>query len=307
MPGASLGVVRLLFCGSGWLPLIDVIGARLDEGDISVWDRSVPLVRAVAGVHVILPSNARIDAELIAAASELMLIQQPAAGYDGVDIAAARARDIPVCNAPGANHDSVAETATYLMLALARRAPEAARAFAAAELGVPRGHELRGKSLGLIGYGRSARAFARIAAAIGMTVESVDSKSTAAELRAMVARADVISIHCPLNADTHGLVSADLIGCMKPGAFIINCARGPIIERQALTSALESGALGGAGLDTFWREPWDPGDPLFAREDVVTLPHVAGSSFESFDRIAGIVCENIRRVSRGEAPLHRVG
>lgn len=297
--------MRILFCGTGWFPIIDAIGERLPEASFEVWDRDVPLVRSVAGISVIIPSNGRIDGAAIAEAESLVLIQQSAVGYDGVDLDAARARGIPVCNAPGTNHDSVAETATYLMLALARRAPVAARCFGRAEIGVPLGTELRGKTLGIVGLGQSGRALARIAGAVGMEVRATRSGSSRDELLELVISSDVISIHCPLSPETRGLFDDSLLSRMKPGALLINCARGPIIERGALERALD-GTLGGVGLDTFWDEPWDPNDPLFARDDVVTLPHVAGSSVESFARIADIVAENIRRVLRGEEPLHRV-
>jgi phosphoglycerate dehydrogenase-like enzyme len=297
--------VRVLFCGSGWFPIADAIAERLPGSSVEIWDRSIPLARSVAGIDVILPSNGRIDAAVIAAAESLVLIQQPASGYDGVDLAAARARDIPVCNAPAANHISVAETAAFLMLALARRAPIAARRFERAEIGEPLGVEMAGKTLGIVGLGRSGAALARIGGGLGMTVRHTTSRSSRDDLIAMLISSDVISIHCPLAPETRGLFDDALLARIKPGALLINCARGPIIDRGALERALDNG-LGGVGLDTFWDEPWDPSDPLYARDDVVTLPHVGGSSVESFARIADIVAANIGRVGRGEEPLHRV-
>ena len=298
--------MRILFCGNGWLPIVDSIAERRPSDSVDIWDRNVPLREAVADVAVILPSNGTIDAGVIAAAKPLILIQQPASGYDCVDVDAARARGVPVCNAPRANPISVAETATYLMLALARNAREAERAFAEQRIGVPLGREITGKTLGLIGYGASAKAFARIASGFVMTVEYVTSRSSAADLDDLLADSDVVSLHCPLNSGTRGMVNEGFIAKMKPGALLINCARGPIIARPALEAALESGHLGGAGLDTYWEEPWDSREPLFKRSNVITLPHVAGSSFESFERITDIVCENIRRVEVGVSPLHRV-
>lgn len=300
--------MRILFCGSGWFPITDAIAERLPDSTVDIWDRSMPLARAVEGVHVIVPSNAEIDAEVINAAGSLRLIQQSAAGYDGVDLDAARARGIPVCNAPAANDVSVAETATFLMLSLARRAKQAARSFARAEIGVPLGTELAGKTLGIVGLGHSGEALARIGRGLGMTLRHVTSRSSGDELVELVISSDVISIHCPLTDRTRNLFDDELLRRMKPGAFLINCSRGPIIDRGSLERALDSG-LGGVGLDTFWDEPWDPNDPLYARDDVVTLPHVAGSSVESFQRIAAIVAGNIRRVDgkeHGEPLRHRV-
>jgi len=298
--------VRVLFCGNGWFPLIDAINERRPNDEVTVWDRGTRLVDAVGATEVILPSNGTIDSDVIGAANSLRLIQQPASGYDGVDLEAALARKIPVCNAPGANTASVAETATYLMLALARRAKSAARAFEARTIGVPLGRELRGRTVGLIGFGSSGQAFGKIADGLGMTVLHVTSRSTATDLNELLAASDVVSLHCPLNPATREMVDESFIARMKRGAFLINCARGPVIARPALEAALADGHLAGAGLDTYWEEPWNPSDPLFQRPDVVTLPHVAGSSEESFARIADIVSENIRLVEAGLSPLHRV-
>ena len=256
-------------------------------------------------MNVILPSNAPIDADAIAAPEDLRLIQQPAAGIENVDLAAAARRCVPVCNAPGANHVSVAEAATYLMLALARRVPAAARAFRERRVGVPLGIELFGKTLGIIGLGRAGTALAAIGRGLGMRILSVTSASEPAQLAALLAESDVISIHCPLTPQTRGLIGARALSRVKPGALLINCARGPIIDRAALISALDSGRVGGAGLDTYWEEPWDPDEPLYARDDVVTLPHVAGSTQESFARIADIVCDNVLRLGTGSDLMNR--
>jgi phosphoglycerate dehydrogenase-like enzyme len=192
------------------------------------------------------------------------------------------------------------------MLSLARKLPEAERAFARASIGVPVGIELGGKVLGLVGRGQSGSALARIAAALGMEVVSVGSSSQPGALYDLLSRADVVSIHCPLTPKTRGLFDDQAFARMKPGAYLINCARGGIVDRGALERALESGRLGGVGLDVHWNEPWDPGDPLYAREDVVALPHIAGSTEEAFGRLADLVAGNIARVARGEPPLHRI-
>jgi phosphoglycerate dehydrogenase-like enzyme len=299
--------MQLVFCGSGWLAIVDEIARRLPAGArVRHRDRARPLAEELADADVILPSNQRIDAAAIAAPRRLALIQQPAAGYEGIDLDAARARGVPVCNAPGVNATAVAEAALLLLLGLARRLPAARRAFAAPTIGAPVGIELAGRRLGLIGEGRTGVALRRLAEGIGMRVESVRSSSTPEELRALVARADAVSIHCPLTPGTRGLFDARLFAAMKPGAFLVNCARGAIVDRAALEAALAGGRLGGVGLDVFWQEPWDPGDPLYARDDVLTLPHVGGATAEAFGAIADIVAENVRRVMRGEAPLHRV-
>ena len=299
--------MHLLFCGSGWLPIVDAIAARLPAGaTIATWDRRAPLAGAVAEVDVLLPSNAHITPDVIAAAPRLRLIMQPAAGTDLIDRASAAARAIPICNAPGTNHVSVAETALYLLLALARRAPLAARAFAERQVGVPIGIELAGKTLGVIGMGRSGTAVAERARGLGMTVIDIGRGATAAERTAFFAASDAITIHCPLTPDTRGMLDAAAFAAMRPGAMVVNVARGGVIDRTALLAALASDRLGGVGLDVHWDEPADPDDPLYADPRVVALPHLGGSSVEAFGRIADVVVDNVRRLIAGEPLRHRV-
>ena len=299
--------MKVVFAGAGWLEILDYFRERLPEGASLVhWDRRGPLAEVVRDADVILPSNANLDRATIEAASKLRLIQQPAVGTDAIDLEAARLRGVPVCNAPGTNPFSVAEAALLLMLALARRYKGAARAFADARVGSPVGVELHNKTLLVVGAGQSGSRFARAAEAIGMRALSIRSRTPRADFLAMCTVADVVSVHCPLTPDTRGLIGAEVLAAMKPGAFLVNCARGPIVDRAALVHALESGRLGGVGLDVFWEEPWDPKDPLFQREDVITLPHVGGTTVEAFTCIADIVGENIRRMLAGEELLHRV-
>jgi len=272
-----------------------------------VWDRSQPLVEAVRDTEVLLPSNAPITADVIAAATKLRLIQQPAAGTEKIDRAAAAARGIPLCNAPGTNHVAVAELALYLLLALARRAPVAARTFAAREVGVPIGIELNGRTLGIIGMGRTGSALADRARALGMRVLALGREATAEQRQMFFSESDAISIHCPLDASTRGLVGAEAFAALRPGAFVINVSRGGVIDRDALVAALATSKLGGVGLDVHWEEPPDPNDPLYVNPHVVALPHIAGSTEEAFARITDVVIENLTRLTRGDELLHRVG
>jgi phosphoglycerate dehydrogenase-like enzyme len=299
--------MRLLFCGSGWLPIVDLIAARLPpDATITAWDRRAPLAGAVAEIDVLLPSDAVITPEVIAAAARLRLIMQPAAGTERIDRAAAVARGIPICNAPGTNHVAAAETALYLLLALARRAPLAARAFAAREVGVPLGVELAGKTLGVIGMGRVGTAVAERARGLGMTIRELRRGATAAERLAFLAACDAITIHCPLTPETRGMIDAAAFAAMRPGALVINAARGAVIDRAALIAALAGDRLGGVGLDVHWEEPADPADPIYADPRVVALPHLGGSTAEAFGRIADVVVDNLGRLVRGEPLRHRV-
>ncbi len=300
-------MIDVLYCGTGWLPVVEEIRERLPtDATVRVWDPAGPLVEALRDANVVLPSNTPFGREEVQAPRNLLLVQQPAAGYDGIDLAAARARGVPVCNAPGANGDTVAEAALFLMLALARRLPRAQRAFAERRIGSPAGMELRGKVLGIVGLGRIGSRLAAFAEALGMEVIGIRSSSPRAHFDDLLARSDVVSLHCPLTPETRGLLDARAFERMKPGALLVNCARGPIVDRPSLEAALASGKLGGAGLDTYWAEPWDPADPLYARDDVVALPHVGGSTREAYGRIADVVAENVRRLARGEQLLHRL-
>ncbi|HEU4730887.1 MAG TPA: NAD(P)-dependent oxidoreductase, partial [Kofleriaceae bacterium] len=292
---------------SGWLPMVEQITMRLPAGaTIEIWDRETPLASAVADAEVLLPSNAAIGPEVIAAAPRLRLIQQPAAGTEYIDRSEATARAIPICNAPGANHVAVAEAALFLLLALARRAPLAARAFAERQIGVPLGIELTGKTLGVIGMGRAGTAVAERARGLGMAVIELGRTATAGERAAFFAASDAITLHCPLTPQTRGLLDAAAFAAMRPGALVVNVARGGVIDRDALVAALETGRLGGVGLDVHWDEPADPTDPLYADPRVVALPHLGGSTVEAFGRIAEVVADNLRRLARGEPLRHRV-
>lgn len=299
--------MRLLYCGSGWLPIIEQIAVRLPEGSsIAHWNRATPLTRAVADIDVLLPSNAPITADVIAAAPALRLIQQPAAGYEHIPLDAARARSIPVCIAPGTNHVAVAEHALFLLLALARRAPLAQRAFAAREIGVPVGIELAGRTLGIIGMGRSGTALADRARALGMTVRGLGRGATRDECTAFYAACDAISIHCPLDDATRSMIDSDAFAAMRPGALLVNVSRGGVIDRDALVTALAENRIGGVALDVHWHEPPDPDDSLYRDPRVIGLPHVAGSTGEAFARITDVIVGNVTRLLTGAPLLHRV-
>ncbi|MEQ9499309.1 MAG: NAD(P)-dependent oxidoreductase [Deltaproteobacteria bacterium] len=297
--------MRIVFCGSGWLPLIDVLADTIGQ-PVHRRAPSRSVRDAIANADVVLPSNGAVDAEAIAHASHLRLIQQPAAGYDGIDLDAARARGIPVCNAPGTNPQAMAEAALLLLLNVARRTNEATRAVRDGVIGVPVGVELAGRTIVVVGAGRSGERFARAVEGLGMVVRRVTSAHGRGGLLDALAGADALSIHCPLDATTHHLIDAEALARLNRGALLVNAARGAIVERAALEAALDGGRLRGAGLDVLWDEPWNPADPLLARDDVYVTPHLGGSTEASFARIAAVVAENIRRLSAEEPLLHRI-
>ena len=299
--------MKILFCGSGWRPIVDFIEARIPAQHQFVrWDLQTPLAQLVSDVEVLLPSNARVDAAVLAAAPALRLIQQPAVGTDSIDLATARARGIPVCNSPGVNHIAVAELALLLILALARRLPAAQRAFRDRVLGGVLGHQLAGRVLGIIGPGRSGQALAERAAALGLGVRTLGRGATDEERRAFFGACDIISVHCPLNEQTRGLIDAAALAAMKPGVHLINVARGPVLDRAAVLAALRAGKLGGLGVDVHWDHPWNPEDELYCDDRVLALPHLGGSTEEAAANITEILLENLGRLERGEPLLHRV-
>ncbi len=297
--------MRIVFCGSGWLPLIDVLARAIGQ-PVHLRASTTSVRDAIADADVVLPSNGAVDAEAITHAARLRLIQQPAAGYDGIDLDAARARGIPVCNAPGTNPQAMAEAALLLLLNVARRTTEATRAVDEGTIGVPVGVELAGRTIVVVGAGRSGERFARAAEGLGMFVRRVTSVHGREGLLDALAGADAVSIHCPLDATTHHLINAEALARLNRGALLVNAARGAIVEREALEAALDAGQLRGAGLDVLWSEPWDPADPLLARDDVYVTPHFGGSTEASFARIAAVVAENIRRLEAEEPLLHRI-
>jgi phosphoglycerate dehydrogenase-like enzyme len=252
---------------------------------------------------------ARITAAVMDAAPFLKLIVQFGAGLEGVDRSAAEARGIPVRNVPGANAQAVAELAAFLMLALARGLPQHRRSFAASLVGDPAGTELRGKTLGVVGLGASGQALAGIARGFGMDVIAV--RRTPAphpdaswvggpgDLNELLARADYVSLHVPASAETRGLIDAARLARMKPSAYLVNVSRGALVDREALLDALRQRRIAGAGLDVYWEEPPQPGDPLFTLDNVVATPHVGGVTEEALARIADRVVAMLREFLLG--------
>lgn len=270
-------------------------------------DPKRPLEEQVGEAVALIPSMARITAAVIAAAPRLKLIVQFGAGLEGVDRAAAEARGIPVRNVAGANAQAVGELALFLMLALARRLPEHRRSFQNRVVGDPVGSELLGKTLGIVGLGATGRALARMARGIGMRVIAVRRSAGqgkdpdaewvggAADLDRLLAEADYVSLHLPTTPETRRMIDANRLAKMKPSACLVNVGRGDLVDRQALLDALQDRRIRGAGLDVYWEEPPDPGDPLLSMDNVVATPHVGGTSEESLarlaDRVAAILME----------------
>jgi phosphoglycerate dehydrogenase-like enzyme len=275
-------------------------------------DPGRPLEEQVTEAAALIPSMARITPALMDAAPRLKLIVQFGAGLEGIDRAAAETRGIPVRNVTGANAQAVAELAALLMLALARRLPRHRRSFEAGVVGDPSGSELRGKTLGIVGFGASGRALARIARGFGMDVIAIRRRPEADadaewvggpnELDTLLERADYVSLHVPASAETRGLIDGKRLARMKPSAFLVNVGRGELVDRDALLSALREKRIAGAGLDVYWEEPPDPDDPMFALDTVVATPHVGGLTEEALAQVADRVAAILREFLLGEPP-----
>jgi phosphoglycerate dehydrogenase-like enzyme len=255
-------------------------------------------------------------AEMISAAPKLRLIQKIGVGVNTIDLDAARTQNIAVCNLPGTNARAVAELALALMLAALRRLPRFDAAMRRGEWLDPELQdgigELGGRTVGLIGFGAVPRLLAPVLVALGCRViytsraPRPDAPGEWRTLDALLAEADVVSLHLPLTPETENLIDAGALARMKSGAVLINTARGGLVDQAALTEALATRRLAGAGLDVFLHEPHDASEALFRLPNVVLTPHVAWLTTGTFDRSFASAAENCRRLAAGEVLLHRV-
>lgn len=264
--------------------------------------------------HVLKPATAAV----LDAAPGLRLVQKWGVGVNTIDLERCKARGIAVCNMPGSNTAAVAEAALTLMLAALRRIvpfdreTRAGRGWALKAADFDRIGEVAGRVVGIVGYGASGERLARAVAALGARVLYTATKPKPEaigewrELDALLAEADIVSLHLPLTAATAKLMSAARIAAMKPGAVLVNAARGGLVDEPALVAALRSGHLMAAGLDVFADEPVDAANPLLALDNVALMPHIAWLTPETLARSLAIALENCRRLAAGEALLHRV-
>lgn len=261
---------------------------------------------------------AELDEAVIDRADRLQVIAKHGAGLDNVDVDAASRRGIVVCNTPGANSRSVAEHALSLLFALRRNHRRADRHVR--EGGWDRsaftGHELTGDSLGLFGFGAIAREMAELAHGIGQDVfvydpyvadDEVPARvQRVSEFEALFAQSDAVSVHAPLTPETRNAISTAELAALGERGVLLNTARGAIVDEDALLDALETGALGSAGLDTFTEEPPGEDHPLYARDDVLLTPHVGGVTEEALTRMSRRAAANVRTVYEGDLPTSTV-
>lgn len=262
--------------------------------------------------HVLKP----VTAAIIANAPGLRLIQKIGVGVNTIDLDAARAAGVAVCNMPGTNSRAVAEMTLLLMLSSVRLQPRIDRicrtgGWALDEQTRESLSEIAGKTVGLVGFGATAQILAPILAAMGANVIfSARQKRNAGypqcSLRELVVRADIVSLHIPLTHETTRLFDEELIRSMKPGAIFINTARGGLVDERALHRALEDGHIRSAGLDVFEQEPVRPDNPLLKMDNVAVAPHVAWLTNETLERSVDIAVANTLAIANAGALVHRV-
>lgn len=276
-----------------------------------------PVAAALAAADFVLVATTPLPASAIAAAPRLKLIQHQGVGYDKTDVAAAAARGVPVALCPAGTSVGVAEHVFLLVLALYKQ-------LLTADASLRRGewqqwslransYEIAGKRFGLVGLGRIGREVATRARAFGASVSYYDPFRASPEVEAaleaqwlpfeaLLAQADLISLHLPLTKETHHLIGAAELAQMRPTAVLINTARGPLVDQFALAAALRSGQLLGAGLDVYETEPPRADDPLLALPNVVVTPHIAAGTVDALRTKMTVCFDNMLRVARGQAP-----
>lgn len=269
-------------------------------------DALVERVRGCAGL-VAMPTDP-VDEQVLSTPG-LRVVACHSVGVDHVDLHAARRHGVVVTHTPGVLTEATADLAMALILATARRLGEGERLLRRGEFHgwrptMLRGLDLDGATLGIVGYGRIGQAVARRAEAFGMRVLWSRS-SSGASIDQLLAESDVLSLHCPLTPATRGLVDARALAAMKPGAILVNTARGPVVDEDALADALEAGHLAGAGLDVHAAEP-AVHPRLLHREDVVLLPHLGSATWKTRRAMAEKAAANCVAVLRGAEPADRV-
>jgi lactate dehydrogenase-like 2-hydroxyacid dehydrogenase len=285
------------------------------DHEVEVWpDRTPPgreeLLARIEGLEGLLSLlTDPVDAELIAAAPVLRAISNYAVGTDNVDLEAASARGIPVGNTPDVLTESTADLAVALMLGASRRLVEGDAYVRRGEWRTwePElllGHDLHGATVGIVGLGRIGRAVGRRLEGFGCELLFTDEGS-GVPLEELLERSDFVTIHCPLTPDTRGLIGEEALGRMKETAYLVNAARGPIVDTDALADALKAGEIAGAALDVTDPEPLPVDHPLLDAPGLVVLPHIASATHATRERMADMAVDNLLAGLAGEPMPHQ--
>lgn len=315
---------RAAFLDYSSLDLGDLDPAALKAcfDDLQLYPSTTPeqLVERLRGVTVAISNKIDLDAATLQACPDLKLVLVSATGTNNVDLEAARKLGITVCNCQGYGTPSVAQHTLMLLLALATRLPDYQREIAAGQWQRAKQFclldfpivELDGKTLGLLGHGELGGAVAKLAEAFGMRVllGQIPGRPPRADrlpLHELLPQVDALTLHCPLNEHTRHMIGAPELALLKPSAFVVNTARGGIIDEQALADALRRGHLGGAATDVLSVEPPVDGNPLLADDipRLIVTPHSAWGSVEARQRIIGQLAENATAFFAGQ-PIRSV-
>ncbi|MEX1254574.1 MAG: D-glycerate dehydrogenase [Dehalococcoidia bacterium] len=273
------------------------------------------LIAALGDVEGLMGSaQLPVDAEVLAAAPRLRVVSNFGVGFDNIDVAAATDQGILVCNTPGVLTDAVADLTLGLVIDLARKVVEAERIVREGNWAAGRGimgNDLRGKTLGIVGFGRIGRAVAQRARAFGMQMRFHDvfddpgadfADCAYRSLDDLLREADFVTLHVNLTDETEKLIGARELALMKPAAYLINTARGPVVDQTALTEALREGRIAGVALDVLEREPPADDDPILSLPNAVILPHIGSATRETRQAMLDLAIDNLLTALRGETP-----
>lgn len=295
-------------------------GGALDrlaaEHDTEVWPERPPppreeLLARMPEIHGLLPLlTDPVDAELIEAAPNLRAISNYAVGVDNIDVEAATARGIPVGNTPGVLTDTTADLAVALMLGIGRRLVEGVAYVRRGEwltwdAELLLGQDLYSSTVGIVGFGRIGQAVARRVEGFDCTVLRTSS-SGGTPFEELLERSDFVSLHTPLTPQTRGLIDGQALRRMKPTAYLVNTARGPVVDTAALTAALRAGEIAGAALDVTDPEPLPADHPLLDAPNLLVLPHLGSATHATRERMADMAVDNLLAGLRGERMPHQV-
>jgi phosphoglycerate dehydrogenase-like enzyme len=303
-------------------PLVEVARSALPAGyQLQVVEQSLPEFFDAMEDAEFLVGFARtsLGSDFYRAAPRLKLVQLVSAGYDRLDVEAARKARVPVCNNGGANSIAVAEHTIMLMLAVVKKLVwhhnnVVAGKWRVGDFATARLYELHGKTLGIVGLGNIGKKVARRARAFDMPIQYYDilrlseDQEDALGVRfalfpELLRASDVVSLHVPLTDRTRGMMGREQFAMMKPSAFLINTCRGPVVDETALQHALTARQIAGAGLDVMLEEPPVADHPLFKLETITLSPHMAGPTWENWQRAFRNAFDNIQRVTAGDKPL----
>ena len=304
-----------------------VVGGGIDLeflkefGEVVEYDLTAPdeVIPRLQGADAVIVNKVRITAEVMAACPTLKYVGLFATGYNNIDVEYAATHGVTVCNVPGYSTEAVAQHTFALILALTDRVHEYNATVAQGDWVRSRTFsyfpipmmELCGKTIGIVGYGAIGRRVGDMARAFGMKVlvhgrrPIPDTDVQQVPFEELLRRSDVVTMHCPLNADSEGMMDAAAFATMKEGAIFINTSRGGLVDEQALRAALDSGHLLGAGVDVLQVEPMTADCPLYGAPRCLITPHIAWAGLETRRRLMGVVAENLRRFMAG-TPINRV-